>query len=446
MAGMSPDYPWHGPHGHRHAPQAAAPLVAADFMWGFSSSSYQYEDPPAQDDPMHFCTDWDLFYAARGKPAPRENGIYGWHDFDKEVAALRQMGASHYRFSIEWARVEPRPGVYNPAAIEAYVARARQLRASGIEPVVCLWHFTFPSWATDLAVPHRHGWLNHQLHRRWAPYVETMARAFGDQVSLYAPQNEVNNVARGAYLLGVFPPGQRLGRRNCGHSVDEAAALFIEAAGILRRHNPAARLLSVQNVFAWDEPLPRMLHRYVHDFHYRHLDQIAHCLDYLGFNYFTREPADPMGALRMALNAGKPGYTDLGWPIDPAGLAQVARRLYARYQLPLVVTENGLADRRDAARSDFVMAHLAQLKRIEAEGVPVHGYFHWSLADNYEWRAGFGAQFGVFGLSPDRRQLLPKPSARLYAAIIRHGWGALSAELKRSDLPELPELTMDALS
>lgn len=396
------------------------------FMWGFSSSSYQYEDPASHEqDPMHFRTDWDLFYQRRGKPAPRGNGIYGWSHFDKEVEALLHLGATHYRFSVEWARVEPRPGVYNEAAIAEYVRRAQLLHSQGITPVVCLWHFTFPDWATDLERPGRHGWLNPLLARRWEAYIARMVNAFAGLVTLYAPQNEANNVARGAHLFGVFPPGQRFSRRNYARSMDQAAGFFCQAAARIRELNPSARILSIQNVFAWSDPAP-LLGRYIHHFHFHHLDRIADCLDYLGFNYFTREPGSPLSALKMLLNAGKAGYTDLGWPIDAGGIYQVAKTLYARYRLPLIVTENGLADRGDSKRADFLRDHLRSLKRLEREGVPVHGYFHWSLADNYEWGVGFKAQFGLFSLCPEQRNLIPKPSAGVYRQIISQGWDAIS--------------------
>ncbi|HEY9842985.1 MAG: family 1 glycosylhydrolase [Candidatus Sericytochromatia bacterium] len=408
------------------------------FMWGFSSSSYQYEDPAVErHDPMHFQTDWDLFYLQKGKQAPRAEGIGGWSDFGREIAALQQVGASHYRFSVEWARVEPRPGVYNETAIAEYVRRARALRAAGITPVVCLWHFTFPAWATDLKRPERHGWLHPELQQRWGDYVTRMVESFGDDVSLYAPQNEPNNVARGAHLWGVFPPGQKLHRRNYLASMDASAGRFVQAVQLIRALNPAAKILSVQNVFAWDEAGPRWLREYIHHFHFRHLDVIASTLDYLGFNYFTKEPACLRSAASFLLGAGKAGFSDLGWAIRPDGLYQVAKALYQRYRLPLIVTENGVADAQDVMRAEFLVAHLRELKKLEAEGVPLQGYFHWSLADNYEWGVGFKAKFGIFSHCQLSNQLLPKRSARVYASIIRQGWHGLSPDMQLEELGEV---------
>lgn len=409
----------------------ASPALAnpQSFMWGFASSSYQYEEP-VQDsaDPMGFRTDWDLYYASQGKSAPRANGIWGWSHFDKEIDALRQVGATHYRFSVEWARVEPKPGVYNQAAIDEYARHARALKAAGITPVVCLWHFTFPDWATDLEHSDRHGWLNPTLQTRWGAYVSKMVRAFGPSVSLYAPQNEVNNVARGGYLLGAFPPGRVLDIAGFNKSMDRAASLFRLAASLIRHENPTARLLSVQNMFAWDESLASSA--YLQSFLFRYLDGIAPSLDYVGFNYYTQEPAGAMGLLQLALKAGHPGYSDLGWPIRPQGLNQVARVLYQRYKLPLIVTENGVADSRDCKRDHFLVEHLRSLKSLEAEGIPILGYFHWSLADNYEWGSGFSAQFGIFHSAPDGLSLQAKPSALFYQRIIRMGWSAITPDMR----------------
>ncbi|HEY9840341.1 MAG: family 1 glycosylhydrolase [Candidatus Sericytochromatia bacterium] len=406
------------------------------FMWGFASSSYQHEDPDvATHDPLHFQTDWDLFYTSRGQAAPRRNAIYGWSNFAKEVQALKQVGATHYRFSVEWARVEPKPGVYNQAALAEYVRRAHQLVANGITPVVGIWHFTFPDWASDLKHPERHGWLNPTLKKRWAPFVSRLVQAMGPSVKLYAPQNEVNNVARGGYLFGIFPPGRRLDIRLFHASMDSAAELFKLSARLIRKSNPAAKVISVQNIFAWDEPLPVALGPYIHDFNFRFLDRVAPSLDYLGFNYYTKEPAGPIAGLQMLFRAGKQRYTDLGWPIKPKGLYQVAKELYWRYRLPLIVTENGIADASDCKRPGFVIDHLRNLKRLEAEGIPILGYFYWSLADNYEWGLGFSARFGIFSFDPVSRNLLPKPSERFFRQTIRRGWDAITPNM------QLPRMT-----
>ncbi|MEO8206139.1 MAG: family 1 glycosylhydrolase [Chthoniobacterales bacterium] len=139
--------------GPQPRPVKPKPNLSEKFAWGISTASYQYEDPAVKPgDKDYFQTDWDISIA-QGKAPPKGNALYSWTHFDKDLEALKKIGVTHYRFSIEWARVEPQPGVYNEAAIRRYAEMARKLKAAGIEPVVCLWHFTFPSWLYDKKHP-----------------------------------------------------------------------------------------------------------------------------------------------------------------------------------------------------------------------------------------------------------------------------------------------------
>ena len=121
---------------------ASKPPETGKFWWGTSTASFQNEDRAvAPDSPYYFKTDWDIF-AEEGHIPPRgDDATFSWTYFDKDLAALKMLGVNHYRFGIEWGRVEPKPGVFNEAAIRGYVQMARKLRAAGIEPIVTLWHF-----------------------------------------------------------------------------------------------------------------------------------------------------------------------------------------------------------------------------------------------------------------------------------------------------------------
>ncbi len=130
-------------------PAAPAKTVnTGPFWWGTSTASFQNEDRGvSKDSPYYFKTDWDVF-AEEGHIPPRgDDATFSWTHFDQDVEVLKKIGVNHYRFGIEWGRVEPKPGVFNEAAIQQYVSMARKLKAAGIEPVVTLWHFTFPDWA-----------------------------------------------------------------------------------------------------------------------------------------------------------------------------------------------------------------------------------------------------------------------------------------------------------
>ena len=132
---------------------------------------------PCPGQPDYFSTDGDVLVSERKVP-PRGNALYSWSDFEKDLDALKKIRPTHYRFSIEWARVEPKPGAYDEKAVRGYVEMVRWLKALGIEPVVCLWHFTFPDWLYDKKHPGQSNWLHPQVRANAGNvYVEKMVRA-----------------------------------------------------------------------------------------------------------------------------------------------------------------------------------------------------------------------------------------------------------------------------
>ncbi len=181
------------------------------FWWGVASSSFQNEDRAEKPgSPNWFQTDWDLFAEAGRVPPKGEDGVFSWSSFDRDVEALRKIGVNHYRFGVEWARVEPPPGRYNEAALRRYVEMARKLKAAGIEPIVTLWHFTFPSWMVTKGRPGASRWLHPLYRERWPAYVTKVTHAMAPSVRTFAPQNEPNGDLALGYLSSLWPPGMFL--------------------------------------------------------------------------------------------------------------------------------------------------------------------------------------------------------------------------------------------
>ena len=168
----------------------------AHFAWGISTSSLQYENKAEKPgEKNYYVRDWDLLVQQKKAPVVG-NALFSWSDFDKDLAALKKIGVTHYRFSIEWARVEPQPGRYNEEAVQGYVRMCRKLKEAGIEPVVTLWHFTFPAWLTDTKDSSKTNWLHPLVRERWNLYVKKMVRATSPFVNYYAPENEPNGDIR----------------------------------------------------------------------------------------------------------------------------------------------------------------------------------------------------------------------------------------------------------
>ncbi len=389
-----------------HPSMADNPVTAslgpeAPFWWGVATSPYQVEDPGEG----VFATDWDLFYERGHLRDARGDGVGSWTQMARDQEALVELGVSHYRFGIEWARVEPEPGLIDRDALAQYASYARSLREAGIEPVVCLWHFTFPDWATDLDRPDANGWLHPLTGDRWGAYVGAVADALGPHVSLWAPQNEPKAQAMAGYFLGIWPPGVSGDLGLVAAQTDAAIERFNEAAAILRSRDPDARILTIQNQVAFEAQAWDALGVFTRigdQYNHAHLDGVHHQADYVGFNYYYRRKASPFAAVEET------------WP---RGIRLAIEDLEARYGKPIIIMENGIGTENDRLRQAYLRAHLYQVEAARRNGSDVRGYFAWSLVDNYEWALGWDVQYGLY--AHQEGLLVPKESAHLYARFIR---------------------------
>lgn len=398
-------------------PQAAnRPVNPPPFWWGISTSSYQIEEGAATDG-RSFATDWDLFKTTGGGQA-RDDRVASFKNSERDLTALKNLGVTHYRFSIEWARVEPSPGTFDNDAIEHYVSLARRLREKGIEPVVCLWHFTFPDWLSDFDQLSRHGWLHPQAAEAWGEYVSTMCARLSPYVQIFAPQNEPNAYALGM-LVGHFPPGRPSGEALYDELNQAEVQAFLQAASIIRACRSDATIISVQNIVHWRRDTFDLIGLYERSlaYNYKHLDGIASAIDYVGFNYYSGEIASPLSLYQMEHRTG-PGVTDMGWYIDPEGLEIEIVELSRRYGLPLIITENGIAARNDEQRQTYLKSHLRAIRRTLDANYDVRGYFHWTLMDCFEWANGYEPQFGLHTVDSQANVLVPKASAQLFRSLI----------------------------
>ncbi len=383
------------------------------FWWGVATSAYQVEDF-GPGDVGEYQTDWDVHYQRGKLEHARGHGCWSYSQVERDLNALEALGVTHYRFSLEWARIEPAPGEYNEAALQHYVDLTKALRARGITPVLTIWHFTFPSWLYDADVD-RHGWLHPMAAERWQAFLDYVVPRLTPHVQTFAPLNEPNAYAL-ACLVNQFPPGGRLSYRRYLKTMDAEVARFIDAARVIRQYRPDARIISVQNIIDWQRaPLDLFdfWYRKGQEYNFYHLDQVADHCDWIGFNFYFAETASPLALLMQQQRDGD-DVSDLGWKIAPGGFERRITELYQRYRKPLVITENGLADADDDQRARFLVEHITALQRAMAAGADVRGYFHWSLMDNYEWAHGYTMKFGLYEVDQATKALKPRASARVF--------------------------------
>jgi beta-glucosidase len=359
--------------------------------------------------------------------------------FDDDFRLAAGLGHTAHRFSIEWSRIEPRPGEFDPVAIEHYRQVLASLHRHGLVPVVTLWHFTLPAWVARVG-----GWTNRNTVTWFTRFVERIARDLGEGVPYWITVNEPNVYVLQSYFLGIWPPQKR--------SIPGAVRVH---QALVRAHRAAYAVLKARfgdrthvgfagnfNAFEPLRPrhvLDRAATRLV-DFFWNtgFLRQVIRTSDFVGINYYFHSRVR-FSPLRFDLlftelhDGGGRDRSDLGWELYPLGIEQVVRSLSVHGK-PLMVTENGLADAADSRRSQFLISHLTALHRAMVSGARVLGYLHWSLLDNFEWADGFAPRFGLVAVDYATQQRTPRPSAELFRRIIHDG-GLSAATLARAGNP-----------
>lgn len=391
-----------------------------NFFWGSSISAHQVEGNIHND-----WTEWERQRANRQveiakkkawpdfilknypNPLQEENYISGqacdhYHRFREDFDLAKTIGLNAYRFSIEWSRIEPEEGKFNEKEIAHYHEIIKALRERGIEPFVTLWHWTLPLW-----VAQQGGWESQKTIFHFSRFCERIAREFAGDVTFWMVLNEAGSWTADAYLFGERPPGKR-------NIIKTMTVYFhlIQAHKIvytkLKEINPDFLVGIATSIEWWDPAFLRPFIHYFRNFFFR--DRIRAHLDFIGVNYYQKKSI-----------FGKYGneMSDRGWVIYPYGLYRILISLWRRYQKPLFVTENGLADARDIKRAKFIEEHVAQIARALDDGVDVRGYFHWSLLDNFEWEKGFWPRFGLIEVDYKTQERKVRESAKTYTDIIQ---------------------------
>jgi beta-glucosidase len=449
-----------------------APLFPADFLWGIGSSAYQIEG--AVDEDGRGPSIWDEFARlpgaiARGETA--ENAADHYHRWREDVALLATLGVRAYRFSVAWPRVFPEGvGHVNARGLDFYDRLVDALLAHGIAPLVTLYHWDLPA-----ALQHRGGWLNRETAEAFADYAEVVARRLGDRVEWWVTHNEPWCVAYLGHALGAHAPGvaDMQAAVTAGHHLLLSHGYAMER--LRASLGSRARLgitLNLTPIYAADKEAETtervraadLLHnhwflrplfeaRYAPDLFSSlgvatppifdgDMERIAAPLDFLGVNYYERQvfrtptlPATARTAQELGRRAQQvipvPGasYTEMGWEIYPQGLEDLLEQVYITYHpQALLVTENGAAfsetdapsaEIHDEQRTAYLRDHIQALARARKRGIPVRGYFAWTLLDNFEWSSGYALHFGLVAVDPRTLERRIKASGRWYASFMR---------------------------
>ncbi|MFT4782487.1 MAG: beta-glucosidase [Paracoccaceae bacterium] len=420
-----------------------------DFIWGTATSSYQIEGHAAGGAGR---THWDDFAATPGNVVNAQNGLLAcdhYHRFEEDLDLVKAAGLDSYRFSMSWARVMPEGrGAPNSEGLDFYDRLVDAMLERGLKPAATLYHWELPSPLADMG-----GWRNRDIASWFGDFTETIMGRVGDRIWSAAPINEPWCVGWLSHFMGHHAPGLRdirataramhhvllahgtatqvmrgLGMGNLGAVCNFEYAQPVDDTPEAKQ--AAARYDSYYNQFFLSGLFKRTypdlalegMGGYLPDKWQDDFDVIAQPLDWIGLNYYTRKIIAPDASAWPSLREvpGPLPKTQIGWEIYPDGLLHFLRMVRNDYtgDLPLYVTENGLAledtvkdgQVDDPARVAFLDSHIGKLKVALDEGIPLKGYYIWSLMDNYEWALGYDPRFGLVHVDFDTLERTPKAS------------------------------------
>lgn len=424
------------------------------FLWGAATSAAQVEG--AWDEGGRTPSIWDAAPAKKIKHGDDcRVACDHYHRWREDVALMQKIGLKSYRFSVSWSRVMPAEGQANPAGLRFYSELVDALLEAGIEPLVTIYHWDLPLWAQRLG-----GWKSERIVSLFADYARVVVDALGDRARWWMPMNEPSCFIMNGHMQGVHAPFARdylaLNRltRNCMLAfaaavevVRERAKLepkvglaFACSAYVPASEGAADLEYARKQTFEqgpglmgngwWMDPIlaGRPVRAYgVYRTSEKDLPRIRQKLDFVGVNSYSPLNYADWGSDGSKPPAGAPRNL-LGWEVVDSTLYWTARFVHERYSLPVMVTENGLAANdwkaldggvHDPQRADYLVRHLRGLKRAASEGVPLLGYQHWSLMDNFEWAEGYDPRFGLVYVDFATGERTLKDSAAAYRRIIQ---------------------------
>ena len=392
------------------------------FLWGTATAAHQVEGGNTASDLWLMEMMKDSLFAE-----PSGDACDHYHLYDRDIAMLKALGFGVYRFSIEWARIEPEEGFFSQAALDHYRRMIAACLAHSIAPMVTFHHFTAPLWFTRDG-----GWENAASVDRFARYCERAGKALGDLIAYACTINEANipiMVTMMREAVGVKGGG---GKRT--RALIEAARLSGGEAGkfapylsgdghaatpnLIAAHRKAYQVLKPLiagpvgitlslNEFQAEpggEQLRDMADRAIN----AQFLEAARGDDYVGVQTYTR--------VRFAKDSVLPPpdgceRTQMGYEFYPEALEATIRQAARVSGCPVIVTENGIGTENDTRRIEYTRRALEGCLRALADGIDLRGYIHWSMLDNYEWLEGYRPKFGLVAVDRATQARTPKPSA-----------------------------------
>ena len=366
-------------------------IFPKNFYWGTATSAYQVEGGIRND------------WSEKGGKYDAGRACDHYNRFERDFDLAKKMNNNAHRFSISWARIEPKQGKFDQKEIEHYKKVVKVLKQRGLEPFIALYHWTLPVWFAKQG-----GWLNKKAPECFVKYVEFVVDNL-PEVKFWITINEPNVYTSHSFMIGEWPPF-KIGWFRAQKVLKNLIEAHNRSYNIIHKTNPNTKVGIAKHNAHYKGILKYL---YVNRFwNFKFLNKIQGHQDFIGLNYY--QSYSVLGRL-------KEGVNDLGWGIYPEGIYYTLKSL-KKYNKPIYITENGLADAVDKKRAKFIIDHLKWVHKAIEEGMDVRGYFHWSLTDNYEWArmGGFDPRFGLVEIDYKTLKRIPRPSSKVYAEICKN--------------------------
>jgi beta-glucosidase len=411
------------------------------FYWGASTASHQVEGGTENQWSV-----WELASASHAAKhaAHQQSGAFvlkdlpNWHEIEAQATdpnnyvsgpgvdhynkyvtdfdILKELNLNAFRFTVEWSRIEPEKGKYNPEAIEHYRTYIKELRARNIEPFLNIWHWTLPTWFAEAG-----GFSKRRNIKHFEKFVQLVTNELLHDVDYVITINEPNVYSSFSYITGDWPPEDKNTFRGIWTYINLMSA-HKRAYGIIKAKYPRMQVGVAQQLADiepytqdrfMDEAATKLM-RY--GWNWWWLNRIKKYQDFVGFNYYFTD-------YYQGWNRKSPDspLSDMGWYMEPKGILPLMRKIAKHYPgKPIFVTENGVADSKDQYRKWWLTETMEALDEAKAENIPIAGYFHWSLLDNFEWAYGWWPKFGL--VEVDREHGMKRtirPSAKWWAGELK---------------------------
>ena len=402
------------------------------FYWGVSTSAHQVEGgnhnqwsvwelqnaqvlaEQAKYQTPHMPA-WEKVEAEATNPSNYISGRASDHynRYQEDFACIKALNMNASRFGIEWSRVEPQEGKWNAEAIQHYRDYLRALKAKNIEPFVTLWHWTMPVWFAQ-----KGGFAKRRNIKYFVRFAEKVFEELGREFRYVITINEPEVYMAKSYALGEWPPQKQ--------SKWLSLCVYINLASAHNKVHKLARRTSRKFIVglakncahhyagdnAWLSKYSAAIATWAADYFFLHF--VRRRLDFIGLNYYFSNRY-----YGYRVHNPNQDVSDVGWDMQPQHIQFVLERLHAKYKIPIIVTENGCADRDDEFRQWWIMQTLVAMHKALQNGVRLEGYLHWSLTDNFEWAMGFWPRFGLVAIDYQTQTRHIRPSARWFGKVIK---------------------------